>query len=113
MGPTVKLRFMLPSERFKSDVAIALALTHHLLLSQGYDIDDILKNVSAYARKYVFVEFMPLGLWVTGQKPNVPDWYTPDWFRQSFVKFFDLILEEKLRVNNILFVGKVRLEGLR
>ena len=108
MGCIVKLRFMLPSERFKSDIAIALALTHHLVLSQGYDINDILGHISAYARKYVFIEFMPLGLWTTEQKPNVPDWYTHDWFRQSFVKFFDLVVEERLRENNILFVGKVR-----
>ena len=108
MGPIVKLRFMLPSERFKSDIAIALALTHHLILSQGYDIDDIFRNISEYAKKYVLIEFMPLGLWATGQKPNVPDWYTRDWFRKSFLEFFDLVVEEELRENNILFVGKVR-----
>lgn len=108
MAPIVKLSWQLPNERFKSDMAIALALTHHLILSQKYDIDDILTNISAYAKKYVFIEFMPLGLWVKGQKSNVPNWYTCDWFRQSFMKFFDLVWEEKLRENNILFVGKVR-----
>ncbi len=109
MGCIAKLRFMLPSERFRSDVAIALALTHHLILSQGYDIEEVFRNISAYTGKYVLIEFMPLGLWAAGQKPDVPAWYTRDWFRQSFAKFFDLLLEEKLRENNILFVGKVRL----
>jgi len=108
MGCIAKLRFMLPAERFASDIAIALALTHHLILSQGYELDEILKNISAYAKKYVFIEFMPLGLWIAGQTPNVPAWYTSDWFRRSFLNFFDLIREEKLRENNILFVGKVR-----
>ena len=108
MGCIAKLRFMLPTERFKSDIVIALALTHHLILSQGYDLDEILRSISGYAKKYVFIEFMPLGLWIAGQKPNVPAWYTSDWFRRSFANFFDLVLEEKLRENNILFVGKVR-----
>jgi hypothetical protein len=108
MGGIAKLRFMLPNERFRSDVVFALALTHHLLLTQGYDIDEILTYISAYARKYVFVEFMPLGLWSTGQEVSVPVGYTQEWFRDSFCRFFDLIYEEALRVNNILFVGKVR-----
>jgi hypothetical protein len=111
MGPTVKLRFMLPNERFKSDVAIALALTHHLILSQGYDINDIFKNISAYAHKYVFIEFIPKGLWPAEQKPPIPDWYTREWFRESFIKFFELVLEEDLRENNVLFVGKVRTDS--
>jgi hypothetical protein len=108
MAPIVKLSWMLPSERFKADIAIALALTHHLILSQKYDINDVFRNVSAYAKKYVFIEFMPLGLWISGQEPNVPDWYTRDWFRQSFMNYFDLVLEEKIAKNNILFVGKIR-----
>lgn len=108
MGGIVKLRFMLPSERFRSDLVTALALTHHLILTQGYDIDGIFENLAAYAKKYVLIEFMPLGLWVKGGKPNTPSWYTVDWFRHSFLQFFDLVLEEQLRENNILFVGKVR-----
>ena len=111
MGGIVKLRFMLPCKRFECDLVIALALTHHLILSQGYDAEDICKNISAYARRYVIIEFMPLGLWVKGSKPNTPDWYTIDWFREAFRKYFDLVLEEKLRENNILFVGKVCTNG--
>ena len=80
MGGIAKLRFILPFERFRADVVFALALTHHLLLSQDYDIDEIFNNISAYAFKYVFIEFMPLGLWITGQEPKVPAWYTKEWF---------------------------------
>jgi hypothetical protein len=108
MGGIVKLRFMLPNERFKSDMVIALALTHHLIFSQGYDADEIFKVMFSYTRKYVLIEFMPLGLWVAGQKPNTPAWYTVEWFRKTFQNYFDLLWEEQLRENNILFVGKVR-----
>jgi hypothetical protein len=108
MGCIAKLRFMVPTERFRSDIAVALALTHHLVFSQGYHIEDVLKNISAYAKKYVLIEFMPLGLSATDPEAKVPGWYTAEWFRRAFVRFFDLILEEKLRANNVLFVGKVR-----
>lgn len=108
MGGIVKLRFQHPNERFASDVAIALALTHHLILGQGYDVDFVLQNLGAYARKYVVIEFMPLGLWVKGQTSATPSWYTTDWFRTHFTKHFDLVLEEQLKENNIVFVGRVR-----
>jgi len=108
MGGIVKLRFMAPNDRFRADLAVALALTHHLTLAQGYDIEDVFRYISGYAKKYVLIEFMPLGLWVKGRQPSTPDWYTADWFREAFTKYFDLVLEEKLRENNTIFAGKVR-----
>jgi len=108
MGGIAKLRFMLPHERYKSDAATALAISHHLILTQGYAIEEVFRYISSYARKYVFIEFMPLGLWATGKTPSIPSWYTLDWFRSCFTNSFDLILEEKLRTNNVMFVGSVR-----
>jgi len=108
MGVIAKLRFALPTERFKSDVAFALALTHHLLLTHGYELDHVFRSISAYARRYVFIEFMPRGLWPTEATPQLPSWYTRDWFRQSFATHFEPVLEENLRENNVLFVGRVR-----
>lgn len=62
------LNFMLPMTAasvatFKSDIVMALAITHHLLLTQGHKISEIFEKISAYSKKYVFIEFMPLGLW--------------------------------------------------
>lgn len=111
MGSIAKLRFTLPADRFRADAAFVLALSHHLLLAQGYDIDEMFRNIASYARKYVFIEFMPLGLWSAGQEPKVPEWYTQDWFRSAFVGTFDLLHEEKLRENNVLFVGRVRVDS--
>ena len=108
MGGIVKLRFTPPNERFQADLVVALALTHHLTLAQGYDIDEVFRYISGYAKKYVLIEFMPLGLWVKGRQPNTPEWYTSARFRKAFAKFSDLVLEEKLRENNVIFVGKVR-----
>ncbi|RJR33285.1 MAG: class I SAM-dependent methyltransferase [Deltaproteobacteria bacterium] len=107
MGPIVKLSFEKPNDRFKSDIAVALALTHHLILFHGYLIDNIFEEIKSYARKYVFIEFMPLGLWVTGAEVNVPDWYNIAWFRQAFANHFTIMHEEKIAENNVIFVGKV------
>jgi hypothetical protein len=95
-----------PHKRFESDIAIALALTHHLILSQGCKIGDILKEIGSYSKKYVGVEFMPLGLWGPGAEVKVPCWYTTDWFRDNFGKYFELLVEEQLEENRIVFVGK-------
>lgn len=51
------------NERFKSDVVICMAMTHHLLLTQGISIDMVFQQLRAVTSKYVMVEFMPLGLW--------------------------------------------------
>lgn len=108
MERIVILNAALPDERFKADVVFALALTHHLILAQCYDLNEIFTRISSYARKYVFIEFMPLGLWSKGQDVRIPDWYSLGWFRNSFIQFFDLVHEEKLRKNRVLFVGIVR-----
>ena len=95
-------------ERFAADGAIALAVTHHLILTQKIPIDDILKIISMYTKKYVFIEFMPMGLYDGKHLPPLPSWYTVEWFRISFKKQFRLILEEQLEENRILFLGALR-----
>ncbi len=73
-----------PVKRLQSDVVLALAVTHHLLLVQKIPVARILKTIGAYSRRLVFVEFMPLGLWDGRTAPPVPAGYTIDWFRRNF-----------------------------
>jgi hypothetical protein len=107
MGGAAMFRFPLPVERFRADVVLALAVTHHLILGQKFNVDDVMGYIGAYSRKYVLAEFMPLGLWSKGQEVAVPVWYTVDWFRTAFSRRFKIIHEEKLRMNNVLFVGRI------
>jgi hypothetical protein len=94
--------------RFKSEAVMALAVTHHLLLRQKRSLDFILNVMARYTKKYAFIEFMPLGLWSEGGTvPPVPSWYTIQWFRNHFGKYFRLLLEEELEKNRILFFGKL------
>jgi hypothetical protein len=118
------LNFMLPMDPdavsiFKSDIVLAMAITHHLLLSQGHSIRGIFEKISAYSKKYVFIEFMPLGLWGGDpvNKPPVPDWYTTAWFESEFLRHYK-VLERKvieshliggvLEPHRVIFVGQLR-----
>lgn len=120
------LNFMLPMHpwvyrNFKSDIAVALAITHHLLLTQGFKIDEIFEKIKSFSNKYVYIEFMPLGLWGGNRnsKPVVPDWYTKDFFENKFKHHFTLLkiitleshkIKGKNEAHRILFVGKIKHE---
>lgn len=108
------LNFMLPTRDevvniFKSDVVLALAVTHHLVLRQNYNLSFILETIKSYSNKYVYIEFMPLGLYGGSEEtPLIPNWYNRNWFRNNFIKKFKLIHEEQLEKNRIIFVGRIK-----
>lgn len=108
MRPIVNRDMYSPSTRFQSDAVFALAVTHHLLLTQGYPIRKVLESIILYSSKYVFIEFMPLGLWDGMNSQPIPDWYNVDWFRHELEEYCTLLLEEKIETNRVLFVGVKR-----
>ncbi len=93
--------------RMKSDLVVALAVTHHLILTSNYPIDTILEKINSFSNKYVIVEFMPMGLWSSDFEnvSSVPTWYSLEWFRDKFSEYFNLLLEEQTERNRIFFVG--------
>lgn len=113
----VLMNFMYPTfvnndpttyERFKSDAVIALAITHHLILTQQIPIDNIFAEISKYAKRYVFIEFMPLGLYSHDYAaPPVPAWYNLEWFKDAFMRYFKLIIVEQTEKNRVLFFGEL------
>ncbi len=112
------LNFMLPynpqaGRNFNSDIVLALAVTHHLILTQGFEINFIFEKIKSYAKKYVFIEFMPLGLYYGDDNniPPIPNWYNQEWFKDNFEKHFDLEIVKKLEKNRVLFVGKIKDNG--
>jgi hypothetical protein len=94
-----------PMERFTVDAVVVLALTHHLTLSQKLRLDHVFELLAQYTSKYVFVEFMPLGLHDGETAPKIPDWYNESWFRDEFCQRFVLIERLQLEPNRILYVG--------
>ncbi len=103
-------RFPLPEKRLASDMVLALALSHHLLLTQNLTIDFILHRLKRFTRRLLVIEFMPLGLYSAqfGRVPEVPDWYHIDWFRDAFARHFEPLEESHLDTNRVLFVGQSR-----
>lgn len=97
-------------ERYKTDMVIALAITHHLLLAQNLTIDFILNRLIKFSNKYVAVEFMPLGLYSSefDKLPNVPKWYTEEWFCSEFEKHFTLLEKKEIDLNRIIFIGEIK-----
>lgn len=93
----------------QADTVVALAVTHHLLLSQGIPIDRILHQIRLAAKRHVLIEFMPLGLWA-GEgttSPEVPAWYNQEMFTAAFERHFILERVENLERNRIAFCGRV------
>ncbi len=98
------------SDKPKADIALALALTHHLLLSAKYDIDFIFELISSYSKKYVLIEFMPLGLYSgeTEKAPKLPSFYTQEWFENKFLTHYKILFKKEISLNRVLFVGEIR-----
>lgn len=96
----------LPEVRYKSDCVVALALTHHILIGQNYHIDVVFKKFAALTKRYLIIEFMPLGLWggEGHEKPLLPDFYNEDWFATNLSKEFKIINKLNLEVNRTCFV---------
>ncbi len=91
--------------RFKSDIVCALAVTHHLFLSQFVNPDYFFSEIKKYTKKIAIIEFMPLGLYDGISSPPVPRWYTKAWFERHFSKYFTKIKEIHLEKNRIAFFG--------
>ncbi len=98
------------ADRYRSDLVMALAVTHHLVLTQKIKLNVIVDILESYTNRYVIVEFMPLGLWAGNDEscPPIPDWYTLDWFLQGLEEKFDVIKVEKISKNRIGILGEKR-----
>lgn len=94
------------SSRFKSDLVIALAVTHHLLLRNMYSIEVILDKIFNYSDDYVIVEFMPLGLFDGVKSPPLPEWYTREWFISHLEKRGVILDEKMFDKNRLMFICK-------
>lgn len=92
--------------RLRCSLVIALAVTHHLVLTQNYDINRVLDQILMYTDEYVMIEFMPLGLWNGQHAKPVPSWYNRTWFEHALMKKCDLLESHDLEKNRILYVAK-------
>ena len=108
MVPEYSTAELFPTKRLKSECVLALAVTHHLLLTQGYSYKEIFDAISTYTKKYIFIEFMPLGLWNGNDAPVLPKWYSENQFENEFIQKYELLVKDKLEKNRILFIGELK-----
>lgn len=97
------------NKRIKSDILIALDVTHHLIFAKLIPIKDILNTLSKFTSKYIIVQFIPYGY--AADINNIPEkfrQFNVEWFKSNFLQYFDLILDEKVELNTHLFVGKIK-----
>ena len=109
--PSMRYPIEQPEERLKAEMVIVLAVTHHLMLTQGIKLDVIIDRLYEYSKRYLIVEFMPMGLY-GGQSKTcqpVPDWYTKQYFKRSLDNKFHILCEMNLERNRILFMAEKRL----
>lgn len=92
------------AERVRCDCVFALALTHHLLLSQGLRIEVVIKRVFDFTSKYALIEFMPLGLWDGNSAPPIPDWYNKHAFEDALTRFAHIRSVCQTEINRVLYV---------
>ncbi len=82
---SIAIRDILDTEHdYKGDLALALAVTHHLTLSQKFPFSYVAKILSSYTKYALITEFMPKGLG-TGHTGPVPD-PLPEFYKiQNFI----------------------------
>jgi len=90
--------------RIRSDMVLALAVTHHLILRQSADIDRVLESFCKVTNRYLAIEFMPLGLWDGKKTKPLPAWYTPEWFKAHLETHVRILWEEQLEPNRIFYL---------
>lgn len=96
------------SEYIKADIVFALAITHHLILTQSFDLSTILRVICRHSKQFVVIEFMPLGLWSGGDTLSVPKWYTLEWFKKELQRYLSIVAEENVERNRIVFIGEIK-----
>jgi hypothetical protein len=78
----------------QAELVLALALTHHLYLSQNMSFDQIAQQLSKISTKFVITEFMPNGLGGTSHHPEpypnpLPEEYCLSNFTVALEKYFN------------------------
>ncbi len=73
----------------QADLVLALALSHHISISQRFPFSETAKMFSRYSTESLLVEFMPNGLGGIAPKPKpLPAWYNLSTFVEALRPYF-------------------------
>lgn len=93
-------------KRLSSDLVVALAVTHSLILSQHFHVSFLFERLSMYTSRYVCIEFIPSGLCDSHAAAPLPAWYNETWFTSHFQQHFRLIHKASIGPDSILYIGE-------
>ena len=89
--PTIKSAM----ERFNCDIVLALAIEHHLIMSQGLTFEELAEHMATFTKRHLIMEFIePNDEFIIRFKEKTPQlttWYTKARFEKAFGKFFRTI----------------------
>lgn len=74
-----------------ADLVVALALTHHLYLSQGWNWKSIVRFFAQHTKDAFITEYMPNGLCTRKIPPYLPPDYTLERFVAQLERYFTLV----------------------
>ncbi len=88
------------------DLVLALAITHHLTLSQFWTFEGISRKLSFLTRKHLLVEYMPLGVGkYQTTLTQLPNWYTEDKFIEALENSFQTVTRIGEFEGRVLFLA--------
>ena len=89
------MQFPAATERLRSDMAFALALVHHLAITQRQTFDRIALTWADYADKWLITEFVPMddprAVEISATLKRDMSWYTLDNFLDALRKVFKTV----------------------
>lgn len=93
-------------ERFKSEMVLALAVTHHLAFSQQLSFEEIIGQFALYTSKWLIIEFIERDDSVVAPAVKKPDfdWYTQDNFERALTARFCIISSAHSEPTRILYL---------
>lgn len=80
----------------RTNVVLALALSHHLCLGQRIHFDAVAQRLRDLTKSICLVEFMPHGLW-----KDVPDWYKISSFESTLLTYFSKVSIERYEYDEV------------
>lgn len=84
-------------DRLECDMAMSLALIHHLVHAEGMRFDQVVDGLSQFTSRWLLIEFVPY------EDPNLDQWQ--GLFRQSWYNLDNFLTALKRRYNVIKITG--------
>jgi len=107
--PVIQIPKASPEERLRSEAVVALAVTHHMIISQYNSAEYTLHRIASFADKWLLIEYMPYGLHTIPVEYKPPLSYSVEKFEAAFRSVAEIMGVYELEPTRILYVGRKKL----